>query len=727
MKNLLFLGTSALLALSAQAGVHTSHVDPMIGTGAVAGGLSGNNYPGATVPFGMVQLSPDTHPEPDWYNASGYSYTDTTLYSFSHTRLSGTGASDLIDLGFFPTTGRAERGSFSHATEKAAPGYYAVTVAPENVRAELTATPHAGVHRYTFPANSKEHNVWVDFDHSIRKGSWGCTILNSQLRIVGDSAIEGYRIITGWAKVRKVCFYAMFSRPIKGYELLSGDRVYEAPTSVVNGNKLKALLKFGDGAEDVVCRVGLSPVSVANARENLMAECSHNDFARYVADADAAWERALGCIDVEGDAEQMKTFYTALYHTMIQPNLFSDVNGQFVNGRYETEQLPAGEKQYTTFSLWDTYRGAHPLYTIVNPELAANAVNSMIRHYETYGYLPIWELWGQDNYCMIGNHAIPVIVDAVCKGIPGIDAERAYAAVKGSSVNAHPNSPFDIYEKLGYMPEDKQSQSVSITMEMSYDDWCVARLAEKLGRTADAAYFYKRSQNYRNLFDRETGFFRGRNANGEWLAPFDALKHGGNGGAPYTEGNAWQYYWYVPHEVDNLIALTGGRDAFVAKLDTFFTLTEKSGEQNNNVSGSIGQYAHGNEPSHHVAYLYAHAGRPEKTTAMLSRIMREMYNNTSSGYAGNDDCGEMSAWYVLTALGFYPVNPASGDYVLGLPLFPKATIHLPNGKEFTVVAERSKPDATKVAKVTLNGKAHTSPLLTHKDLMAGGTLHFKIK
>lgn len=534
--------------MCAQGRDFTAVVDPFIGCGAIEGGLSGNNYPGATVPFGMVQLSPDTHPVPDWYNASGYDYNDSTIYCFSHTRLSGTGASDLIDIGVFPTvTGKTSSG-FSHDAETASPGYYSVMLKDEGILAELTATTRTGI-----------------------------------------------------------------------------------------------------------------------------------------------------------------------------------ISGHYATPAYSVATVPEGETQYTTFSLWDTYRGAHPLYTILYPEFDAAFVNSMLRHYRDYGYLPIWHLWGQDNYCMIGNHAIPVVVDAVLKGLPDIDPEEAYEAVRESSLRPHPNSPFDIWERYGYMPEPLQTQSVSITLEMAYDDWCVARLARHLGKTEDYERFSARAQYYRNLHDPTTGFFRAKDEEGRWIEPFDPLRHGANGGFPFTEGNAWQYYWYVPHDVPGLIELTGGEKAFRKKLDTFFTLTDTSWEKNNNISGCIGQYAHGNEPSHHVAYLYNYAGEPQKTQDMVMRIMKTLYNDTSSGYAGNDDCGEMSAWYVFSALGFYPVNPASGRYDIGTPLFDEVVLHLPGGKDFTITADRKTGGAHRVSRVTLDGKPVADYQLPHEAIVRGGEMRFSLK
>lgn len=711
-------------ALMAPAGKFTSYVNPFIGTGAVEGSLSGNNYPGATVPFGMVQLSPDTHQAPDWYNASGYDYNDSVIHCFSHTRLSGTGASDLIDIALIPTTGSATSSRFSHHDEAASPGFYRVRLADEDIDAELTATTHVGVHRYTYPQEA-QRNIILDLDHSANKGSWNRRVVQSQIRRTGPSRIEGYRVITGWAKLRKIYFVADFSEDITDLELTDGDTPRRG-ASVVNGCALKARIGFGPANRPVTVKVALSGVSAANAAMNMEAEAPHFDFDRYAADADARWDKELGRIEATGDPEKLTTFYTALYHTMIQPNTFSDVNGEYMTPVYTVGRVPEGDTQYTTFSLWDTYRGAHPLYSLLMPQLNASFVNSMLRHYKDYGYLPVWHLWGQDNYCMIGNHAIPVIADAVLRDIPGIDYNLAYEAVRNSSLQPHLNSPFDVWEHYGYMPETLQSQSVSITLEMAYDDWCVARMARKLGHEADYERFSRRAQFFRNLHDSSTGFFRAKDEHGNWTEPFDPLKFGANGGYPFTEGNAWQYYWYVPHDIPALITLTGGKKAFERKLDDFFSITDTSGVKNDNISGCIGQYAHGNEPSHHVAYLYNDAGAPAKAQAMIARIMDEMYNNTSSGYAGNDDCGEMSAWYVFSALGFYPVNPASGEYSLGTPLFDSCTLHLPEGRTFTITASRKSTDRHLVKSVQLNGKRVDGHTVTYADIMNGGHLHFNM-
>ena len=701
----------------------TRWVNPFIGTGAVQSSLSGNNYPGATVPFGMVQLSPDTREAPDWAQASGYDYNDSIIYGFSHTRLSGTGASDFIDILLFPTISDKRKSTFTHQHEQARPGYYQVLLKDEKIQAELTASVHVGVHRYTC-SDGDQLKLWLDLDHSANKGSWNRRIIQSQLRMVSPTVVEGYRIITGWAKLRKIYFHLEFSQPILSNQLYDGNRMYEN-TPVINGTELRGLFCFDKKwNKELICKVALSPVSIENARLNMATEVPGWDFEYIARAAETSWEKELKKIIIQGTDLQKKIFYTALYHTMVQPNTMSDVNGEYMASDYVTRSVAKGEVHYSTFSLWDTFRAAHPLYTLIHTHRIPDFVKSMMRQYDYYGYLPVWQLWGQDNYCMIGNHSIPVIVDAVLKGVAGVDEEKAYEAVFNSSIVSHPNSPFEVWEKYGYMPENIQTQSVSITLEQAFDDWCVAQLAKRLGKEKDYNHFMKRSAFYRNLFNSKTGFFQPNNDKGEWIEPFDPYKYGANGGYPFTEGNAWQYFWYVPQNIPDLISLTGGNKAFVAKLDTFFTVSYQSGALNDNASGFVGQYAHGNEPSHHVAYLYACAGEPWKTQKYVAYIMNELYNDSSSGYAGNDDCGEMSAWYVFGALGFYPVNPVSGEYVIGTPMLEEAVIQLPGRKTFTVKAPRKEDNEVYICSMKLNGEKYTKNYITHQDIMKGGILEF---
>lgn len=699
------------------AGDYTDYVNPFVGT-SPTDGLLGNTFPGPTMPFGFVQLSPDTREAPSWECCPGYHYLDSRIYGFSHTRLSGTGVADLIDVLLLPNTNAKESfptSAFNHNDENASPGYYRVKLADSGVEAELSATTHCGIHRYTYP-KGVEQALFIDLDHSSKKGDWDRHVIQAQLKVVSPTVIEGYRLITGWAKLRKVYFRMELSRPLADAEGL-----------LKNGSWIRENLRLVPSDEPLVIKVGLSAVSPEGARKNMKAEATSWNFDHYVQQADATWDKTLSVMEVEGNEQTKRTFYTALYHSLVQPNVMSDVDGHYIATNFSEQVMPAGQKYYSTFSIWDTYRAIHPLYNIICPERNVDFISSMLTHYDCYGYLPIWDLWGQDNYCMIGNHAIPILVDAVMKNLPGLDAERIYEACKTSSLRSHTNSPFEVWEKYGYMPEDKQSQSVSITLEMAFDDWCVARLARHLGKTEDAARFEKRAQFYRNIWNEEHRFFWGKNADGNWLSPFEPLRYGANGGNPFTEGNAWQWRWYVPHDIEGLVTMMGGKKATADALDKFFTLTASEGEKNSNASGFVGQYIQGNEPDHHAPYLYNYCDQPAKTQAMLHHIMKEFYNDTPSGISGNDDCGEMSAWYVFSALGFYPVNPCSDVYSIGTPEIDRAVLHLPSGKDFTVVAHRKNADQHLIKRMTLNGKAKKDYTLNYSDIINGGTLEFWMK
>jgi predicted alpha-1,2-mannosidase len=735
---LLFLSTGVLKAQQHDYKL-IKYVKPFIGTGAIdTNSLSGSNFPGPTMPFGFVQLSPDTQDSPD-DPASGYNYNDKTIVGFSHTHLSGTGVSDLFDVLLMPTTGTIKtnpgdakiphsgyRSAFLHAQEKASPGYYQVMLQDYHINAELSATEHVGFHRYTFP-ETKDAHVIIDLNHTLDKKRtyWACKVISSQIRIIDNKTVEGYRILTGWAKLRKVYFHAEFSQPIISSELFSGREAY-ANTTIVNGTNVRAALNFDTQHQnELLVKVALSEVSCENAKLNLQAELSGWDFEEVVNLAAGKWETELSKIKIEGTPAQKEIFYTGLYHAFTQPNNLADVNGDYQATDLTIKNAP-DKTHYSTFSLWDTYRAAHPLYTLIETEKTAGFINSMLRQYDTYGYLPIWQLWGDENYCMIGNHAIPVIVDAALKGIKGFDIEKAYQAVKASSLTSHPGSPFEAWEKYQYIPEDVESQSVSITLEMAYDDWCVAQLAKKLGKTADYEHFINRSGFYKNLFNKENGFFQAKKKDGRWLTPFNPLQYGGNGGNPYTEANAWQYLWYVPQNVPELIKLMGGPKLFDAKLDQFFTLKDKPGEVNGNASGFIGQYAHGNEPSHHVAYLYDYAGEPWKTQFYVGKILNELYNNNFSGYAGNEDCGQMSSWYIFSSMGFYPVNPASGIYMLGSPVLKEASVSLANGKTFTVKVKNASKENCYIKSVKFNGQKYNKTYILQDQINSGGTLEFEM-
>ena len=733
--------TLFLLVLCAVLGTkatdYTKYVNPFIGTQTDdTGALSGSTFPGPTMPQGMVQLAPETEQYVTWDPCCGYDYNRDSIFGFTHTHLSGTGCTDLIDISLMPTTKKVtpqmlSKGIFalpySHDREAATAGYYMVDLlGGEDIRVELSATVHAGIHRYTFP-EGKDQTVILDLDRMTYRGDAYYTgrrayqIIQSQIRVVDEKTIEGFRVLTGWAKLRKVYFRAEFSRPIANRIMMDGSRSV-GKSDIINGRTLRAALSF-DAAQgkDLMVKVAISAVDNDGARKNMKAEAQSWDFGYYTKAAHDAWEKELATIDIEGTDDQKTIFYTGLYHVLMQPNTMSDVDGRYMDTNFEIKQMPAGQAYHSTFSLWDTFRAAHPLYTLLYPEVAAQFVRDMILHHDTYGYLPIWDLWGQDNYCMIGNHAIPVLADAILSELPGIDVERAYKAMLESSTRTHLNSPFEIWEEYGYMPQNKQNVSVSITMEQAFDDWCVAAVAKKLGKTEDYERFIKRSEFYRNLFNPATGFFQPKDDKGNWIEPFDPLSYEN---PCFVEGNAWQYMWFVPHNPQGLIDLFGGVKPFIKKLNENFTLTETSGEINGNASAFIGQYAHGNEPSHHTVYLYNFAGQPWRTQELVEQVRSSFYNPTPCGYAGNDDCGQMSAWYIFSALGFYPFNAGSAEYVIGTPLFQKAVLHMPNGKDLVINAPRKSDKAIYVKSVKLNGKKITDWKLTHQQLMEGGSLDF---
>lgn len=744
MKKQLFttLGLILLLQLfsSAQTDTgalrYTDYVNPFIGTGSIDSlSLSGSNFPGAVVPFGFVQLSPDTDDAPG-DPCSGYDYADNRIIGFSHTHLSGTGVADLFDFLFMPFKGEerwhpfarnGEKGYgslFDHQNEKASPGYYSVYLDEPEILAEVSATEHCGIHRYT-SKTGEPFKLIIDLNHSLDKKRpyWSCRIINAQVRIVDNRTIEGYRAITGWANLRKIYFRAEFSRPFSQSVVKAGSRIYSNQT-VTNHRNLKVILSFDKNCDKpLTVKVGLSSVSYNGARNNLASEMENLDFEHVKNRAEKLWNKELGVIDIEGTEEQKEIFYTALYHTLIHPNNIADVNGDYYNSNDELRNAP-DKKHYSTFSLWDTYRAAHPLFTLTQPKRTAQFINSMLRQYTDYGYLPIWQLWGKETYCMIGNHAIPVIVDAFFKKIPGINYQLAYRAIKASSKASHYNANFEILDKYGYFPENLQSQSVSITLEIAFNDWCVAQMAKELGYTADYQYFIKRSSSYKNLFDPSIGFFRAKDDKGNWIEPFSPLKYGGNGGYPFTEGNAWQYLWYVPQDLDSFIGLFGSEREFTDKLDRFFTLEAKPEDVNGNASGFIGQYAHGNEPSHHIAYLYTYTQEPWKTQYYVNKIVNELYSSSPSGYSGNEDCGQMSAWYIFSAMGFYPVNPANSIYAFGSPQLKHVKLNLPNGKVFEIQTVNGGGKNIYIRKIILNGKRYKKNYIAHHDIVSGGKLVF---
>ncbi len=737
MKNLfiiLFLYTTILMANETK---YTKYVNPFIGTGSMNSlSLSGSNFPGACYPFGMVKISPDTKDNPE-DPCSGYDYADSTIVGFSQTHLSGTGVADLFDFLFMPYTEKIrwnpfkeEDGShgyyskFSHKNEMASPGYYRVKLDDYNILAEFTVTEHCGYHKYTFDENSQNRFLIVDFFHSLDKKRpyWKCNIIESQIKIINDSTIEGYRLITGWAPLRKIYFKAVFSQPVKNYYIKAYNKIYTTAT-VVNSRNLKTVFEFDNKNSNIIAvKIALSSVSYEGARKNFK-EIAQKDFKTVKKETEQKWENELSCIDIKADKDTKTIFYTGLYHALIHPDNIADIDSTYLDQNFVERKAEDG-KHYSTFSLWDTFRALHPLLTLIKPQKDVEFINSMLRQYIYWGYLPIWQLWGSETYCMIGNHAIPVIVDAFIKNLQGFDKELAYKAIKKSSLNSHINSPFEILDKYEYIPEDLNSQSVSITLEIAFDDWCVAQMAKKLGYKKDFEYFKKRSLYYKNLFDEKTRFFRAKNSKGEWITPFNPLLYGGNGDAPFTEGNAWQYLWFVPHDVYNFIKLMGGDKEFEAKLDTFFTLSDRPENINGNASGFIGQYAHGNEPSHHIIYLYNYCGAPWKTEFYVNKVLKEQYKNAPAGYSGNEDCGQMSAWFILSALGFYPVNPASGVYVFGSPYIDNAILNLPHNKKFEIVVHNRSDKNIYIEKIMLNGQKYKKLYITHKDITQGGKLEF---
>lgn len=751
-----FAGLALLLAAGATAADRGdagqrafAAVDPFIGTGG-----EGHTFPGATRPFGMVQLSPDTRIQTrkDGYGwAAGYRHSDTTIVGFSHTHFSGTGHSDLGDVLLMPTVGelKLERGDpdkpssgytsrFSHATETAEPGYYAVTLANGGIRAELTAGARVGVHRYAFPQSQPAHVV-LDLRTSMYdypgKVQW------SRIRVRPDGTVTGFRETRGWAPGRQLYFALRFSQQIKDHALhdIEQNVPYKgfpppgekdpAQRAQIEGRQLVAGFDFGSALRGpLVAKLAISPVSEDGAIANLDAEMPGFDFDRVRADAKAAWAQALGVAEIDAPEPQRKAFFTALYHALQAPSLFMDSDGRY-RGPDNAVHQAKGWTNYSTFSLWDTYRALHPLLTIVQPEQRTNdIVNSLLasRRESPYGVLPVWAFHGLETWCMIGYHAVPVIADAYMKGIRGFDANEALDAMVASA-SYGPYDGIAQYMQLGYVPIDEEGEAASKTLEYAFDDWTIYRMAQAMGRKDVAAAFGKRAGNWQHAFDPDTGFMRARKRDGSFRTPFDPDASGY--GTDYTEGNAWQYSWYVPQDVAGLATAHGGADKLLARLDAVFDakVDPKVFEHMEDITGLIGWYAHGNEPSHHVAYLYAYAGQPWRTQARLKQVMDTQYKPTPDGLAGNDDLGQMSAWYVFTALGFYPVAPGSNQYILGRPFVSKATLNLPSGKRFTVVADGLDDAHAYVGSVTLDGKPLDRVFITHQELMAGGELRFAMQ
>ena len=698
---------------------YTQYVDPFIGAAD-----NGHTFPGACRPFGMIQTSPVTGAV-EWRYCSEYMYADSIIWGFTQTHLNGTGCMDLGDILVMPFTGErhrtwdAYRSSFSKTSENATPGYYTVTLDQAKVKAELTATTHAALHRYTYE-QADSASILIDLQHgpAWNEKQYHSQVNSCEVNWENDSTLTGHVNNKVWVD-QDYYFVMQFSRPVIDH--------FELPMAETEkGKRLVASFNIQPG-EEVLMKVALSTTGVEGAKANMAAEVPGWDFEGIRTAAKADWNSYLSRIEVEGTDEEKTNFYTSFYHALIQPNEISDVDGRYRNAADSVVNATGG-KFYSTFSLWDTYRAAHPFYTLMVPERVDGFINSLVDQAEVQGYLPIWGLWGKENFCMVANHGVSVVAEAYAKGFRGFDAERAFNAIKQTQTVSHPlKSNWENYMKYGYFPTDlTEAESVSSTLESVYDDYAAADMAKRMGKTEDAAYFARRADFYKNLFDSSTQFMRPKKSDGTWKSPFNPsqIGHAESVGGDYTEGNAWQYTWHVQHDVPGLIALFGGEEPFLNKLDSLFTLKLETTQAD--VTGLIGQYAHGNEPSHHVTYLYALAGRPERTQELIREIFDTQYSPKPNGLCGNDDCGQMSAWYMFSAMGFYPVNPVSGEYVFGAPQLPEFVLHLTDGKTFTIKAEGLSEANKYVKSITLNGEPYTKNFISHADIVKGGTLVYQM-
>lgn len=722
---------------------YTKFVKVAIGTGG-----HGHNFPGASVPFGAVQLSPDTSVH-GWDHCSGYHYSDASILGFSHTHLSGTGCIDLLDFLLMPATEdfhfdpKAEvdsagsyRSKFSHDDEVASPGYYSVLLQGSGVKAELTATERVGIHKYTFPASEKSVFL-LDLTHTGindpdpgDKGPFSGPAQTTQwtsIKVIDDHTIVGGRCTDLWARNREIYFAMTFSKPIANIEIYSeGEKI---SSQEARSKSIRAVLHFKTHAGEIVyVKTGISGVSVEGAVANVKAEVPGWDFDGVRRSAHAAWKKELGRIQIaSGDQKFMEIFYTGLYHMMLAPTLFDDVDGKYRGMDRKTHQLPAGEHNYSTFSLWDTYRALHPMYTLILGDRVPSLVNCLIRmSNESPAGVPVWPLQGGETGTMVGYHSAPVVAEAVAKGFPGIDAKAAYAPFRKRALEDNYRG-LAAYRKYGFVPCDVQPESASKTLDYAYDDHAVAALAKAAGEHGDYEVLTKNSSNYRNLYDKESGFIRPRYTDGHWAAPFNPKGIKITKWRDYTEANAWQTTFCVQHDPAGLIEMLGGKEKFIAKLDSLFNQSsDLPPDMPPDVSGMVGQYAHGNEPCHHMAYLYNYAGVPHKTQARVRSLLETMYDNKPDGMAGNEDCGQMSAWFVISALGLYAVDPVSARYDIGTPLFDHATLTVGSGRTLTVKAERQSPKSQYVHGVTWNGKPHSGLQIDHAQLVQGGTLIFKL-
>lgn len=695
----------------------TTYVDPFIGTGE-----HGHTYPGATMPFGMVQLSPDTR-GPNWDGSSGYHYSDKTIMGFSHTHLSGTGSPEFCDVLFMPTVGNVKlvvgdennsrtgyRSQFSHANEEALAGYYKVFLDDYNVTAELTVTERTGLHKYTFP-KSENSNIIIDLKHRER-------IIESNIQIVNDSIISGLTRSTGWAADQHIYFYAKFSRPFKSYGIAIENKLLEK-VSEAEGKNIKAYVTFNTRKdEQILVKVGISAVSVEGARKNLESENSGWNFSKIKNKAKETWNKHLSKIEVEGGSEkQRRIFYTSMYHSALAPNLFMDVDGSF-RGVDKKVHKAIDFTNYTVYSLWDVFRTQLPLYTILSPSKMNDWVKTAIEMYRISGRLPRWEIHGHLSGNMIGNHSLPLILDAYKKGIRDYEVELAYEGMKKSMED------IKYYNNLGFIPADIENTggSVAIVMEYAYNYWCLSEMAKILDKNDDYLLYQQRAQFYENLFDSTTRFMRPKNRDYSWTKPFDPAEPSGH----YVEGNAFQYSAFVPHDVNGLINLVGGDEKFVEWLDTLFTHQSEFDRNVVDAGGLIGQYAHGNEPSHQIAYMYNYAGAAPKTQRYVHEILNTLYDDNPEGLSGNEDCGQISAWYIMSAMGFYPALPGEPMYVIGAPIFDKVTINLENGKQFIIRANNVSEENIYIQSAKLNGKTYTKSWLAHKAIVDGGELVFEM-
>ena len=698
----------------------TQYVDPYIGTG-----FHGHVFMGANVPFGAVQLGP-TNLSEGWDWCSGYHYSDSTIIGFSHTHLSGTGIGDLGDISLMPAVGdvkirkgivgKPETGYyslFSHDEEKARAGYYSVRLKRYNIKAELTATERVGFHQYTFP-QSDDSKVIIDLETGIGWDNPKETFIQK----INDTTITGYRYSKGWANDQRIFFTAIFSKSIKSFSVF--DSTVLKPGELLKGSRIKGVAYFSTAAnERIKVKVGISPVSIENATLNIKAEIPGWNFEQIAAKADAAWNTQLQKVQIETDETSKRKFYTALYHTMIAPSIFNDHNGDYL-GTDKKIYKSASFTNLTTFSLWDTYRAAHPLFTILQPEKVNDMISSMLAIYQQQGKLPVWHLMGNETNTMVGNPAITVVADAFLKGFKGFDRDLAYEAMKNTAMLDERGLSY--IKTQGFIPADSMVESVAMGMEYAIADWSLGQVAKKMGKQDDYRYFNKRGYNYQNYFDKQTNFVRGRISENTWRTPFNPFEsvHMKN---DFTEGNAWQYLWLVPQDPEGLIKLLGGEKKFTSKLDSLFTTKGDMGKDASpDISGLIGQYAHGNEPSHHITYLYAYAGQPWKTADKVRYILDSLYTEKFDGLSGNEDVGQMSAWYVFSSLGFYPVNPASGMYVFGSPAVNQATLSLDKGKTFNVSVKNNSAENIYIQKITFNGKPYHKSYILHQDIMKGGNL-----